>query len=222
MKKMTFILMIMAACLASAAFAVAPADITNASFEDDTIAAGIADYWTLWGENQSGLVYHFGDAVNANTGNDYFEISLGGGGWAGIHPDLGQEVGVTAGSEVEFVAWAKTADGAEATGAVALKFEFYATNGEGWVEGATPNAEITFDLVAGGYQRISHATPVPAGMFFARATVVGSADTSVFVDDVWIGLEGTDPGLAGPFAPIPGNGVIVSRTAPDPPTAVVT
>ena len=135
MKKMTFILMIMAACLASAAFAVAPADITNASFEDDTIAAGIADYWTLWGENQSGLVYHFGDAVNANTGNDYFEISLGGGGWAGIHPDLGQEVGVTAGSEVEFVAWAKTADGAEATGAVALKFEWYATHGEGWVEG---------------------------------------------------------------------------------------
>jgi hypothetical protein len=207
MKKMTFILMIMAACLASVAFADAPADITNPSFEEDT--AGICDAWTESADNYDGISYITGDAANANFGDDYYQVQNVGS-WGVIHTALGEEVAVTAGSNYDMVLWARTAT--EATGTVGLKFEFYATSGEGWVEGSTPFSEEIVDIT-GDYQQFTLTATIPAGMAFARATVVGQA-VAAFVDDVWVGPEGTYPGLAGPFAPDPGNNVIVSRTAP--------
>ena len=197
MKKTTFILMIMTALLASTVFADAPFDVTNPSFEDAT--GGVCDFWTLWsGGTATESVYHEGDSANANTGDDYFEVGNGGAGWSGIHTDLGQEVAVTPGTDVEMVVFAKTADGSAQTGSVIMKLEFYAFQSEGWDEG--PYAELVCDTT-GSYQWFSLVTEVPAGMIYARATIV-STGINVYVDDVWVGQPGTPCG-AGPCNPDP-------------------
>ena len=212
MKKMMFILMIMTAFLASAAFADAPADITNPSFENAT--GGVCDSWTLWaGGGATDSIYHEGDAANANTGDDYFEVGNGGAGWSGIHTEAGQEVAVTPGTDAEMVLFAKTADGSTVTGSVLIKFEFYATQGEGWQEGTTPFGELPCDT-GSEYGQYSLVYTVPAGMNYARATVV-STGTSVHVDDVWVGNAGEFAGGSTPTGPVPANGSIQSvKNAP--------
>ena len=204
-----FILMIMTAFLASNALAVAPADVTNPSFEDAT--GGVCDFWTLWDGGGATLsVYHEGDGANANTGDDYFEVGNGGAGWSGIHTASGQEVAVVPGEDYEMVFYAKTADGSSVAGSVLMKFEFYATQGEGWVEGGTPFSELSCDTT-GSYQQYLLVTEVPAGMNYARATVV-STGTAVHVDDVCVGTVGTCGTVTGPISPNPGNGSIQSVT----------
>ena len=197
--------------IGNAAFADAPFDVTNPSFEDSAITAGEADYWTESSDNAESLTYQEGDAGNANFGDDYYQVqNLGG--WAVIHTALGQEVAVTPGTDVEMVVWAKTADGSAAAGAVGLKLEFYAMQGEGWVEGGTPFIEEFVDLSAGGYQMLWITGPVPAGMSYARGTIV-STGVAVHVDDVWIGEPSFPCDIVAcgtPLGPNPENGSIQS------------
>ena len=204
------ILMILMVCLASGAFAVAPYSVTNPSFEDAT--GGVCDFWTLWdGGGATQSVYHEGDPANANTGDDYFEVGNGGAGWSGIHADLGQEVDVTPGAYAQMMIFAKTADGSSQTDSVIMKLEFYATQGEGWVEGSTPFVEQSGDTT-GSYQSLSLWTTVPAGMNYARATIV-STGISVHVDDVWAGdipCSWCPPSPSKPGSPQPVNGSIQS------------
>jgi hypothetical protein len=68
-----------------------------------------------------------------------------------------------------------------------MKLEFYATQGEGWQEGVTPFVEQSWDT-DGSYQILDLYTTVPAGMNYARATIV-STGISVHVDDVWVGED---------------------------------
>jgi hypothetical protein len=188
MKKMMFILMIMTALLAGNALAVAPADVTNPSFEDGT--AGVCDFWTLYsgGGAAGDAIYHEDDAPNANSGDDYFEVGPDGGGWQGVHTASGEEIAVVPGEDYEMVFYAKTADGTSQTASVAIKFEFYATQGEGWNEGVTPFGDLWLDT-GGSYQAYNLVWTVPDGMNFARCTVV-SGGVAVFVDDVWAGVAG--------------------------------
>ena len=202
--------MIMAACLASVAFADAPADITNPSFEEDT--AGICDAWTESADNYDGISYITGDAANANFGDDYYQVQNVGS-WGVIHTALGEEVAVTAGSNYDMVLWARTAT--EATGTVGLKFEFYATSGEGWVEGSTPFAEEIVDIT-GDYQQFTLTATIPAGMNYARGVLITPFEqpgAAVYVDDMWISQFPIpcDPVACGtPLGPNPANGSIQS------------
>jgi hypothetical protein len=206
MKKMMFILMIMTAFLASNTLAVAPDDITNPSFEDQT--GGVCDFWTLWsGGGATDSIYHDGDAANAHTGDAYFEVGNGGAGWSGIHTDLGQEVAVTPGTQAEMLFWAKSADGGTHVDSVLFKFEWYATQSEGWADGLFAELAVT---TTGSYEMFSVVAEVPAGMNFARATVVSTGVAQVYVDDVWVGVAGEYTGGATPTSPSPKNGSIQS------------
>ena len=212
MKKTLLMLTIMTACLASNAFADAPLDITNPSFEDAT--GGVCDYWTLWAGGGATLsVYHEGDGANANTGDDYFEVGNGGAGWAGIHTAFMQEVAVTPGTDVAMIMYAKTADGTSQTDSVIMKLEFYCCQGETWDELETLFVEQLCDTT-GSYQRFTLYTTVPASMYYARATIV-STGIDVHVDDVWVGEPGPPcfgPCDPGPMDPDPANSSIQSVT----------
>ena len=209
MKKTISILMLMTVILASAVFAVSPVDITNPSFEDAT--GGECDFWTLFfGGGAAEPVYHEGDSANANNGSDYFEVGNGGAGWSGIHTDFGQEVAVTPGTDVEMIMFAKTADGTTQTDSVIMKLEFYYAQGESWLP-QTLFVEQSCDTT-GSYQMLSLVTEVPAGINYARATIV-STGTAVYVDDVWVGPTWNPP--PPPWLPSPANGSIQSvKNAP--------
>ena len=187
MKKMLIILMIMAACLANSAFAV-PNGLANPGFENDT--AGVCDNWAIWGEDVSGMVYQTGDAGNAHSGDDYYEVGRGTGGWAGLNSELILDVPITGGADVTLSAYMRWANGETASDGT-LKLEYYATAGEGWVEGGTPFTEVTF-VLTGSYALYSATGTAPVGTNFARATIVAAAGTSFYIDDVSL-CEGSVP-----------------------------
>jgi hypothetical protein len=211
-----FVLLMALTLTGGAAFADAPFDVTNPSFEDSTITWQEPDYWTLFfGGGAAEPVYHEGDPANANYGEDYVEIINNGIGWAGIHMEAGQEVDVSYYDEVEMSIWARSADGSTITNGLVMKLEFYATQGEGYVDGSTPVEEIYLD-VSSTWTPYSLTATIPAGMNYARGVLITPFEqpgAAVYVDDMWISQFPIpcDPVACGtPLGPNPANGSIQS------------
>ncbi|MFZ9034218.1 MAG: hypothetical protein ACO21J_09745 [Anaerohalosphaeraceae bacterium] len=189
-KKNVFLLLIAFILIGNIAFGDAPYDVTNFSFEDNSDSPyDEPDHWTFfYGGGAAAPVYHEGDPANAGSGEDYVEIVNNGTGWAGIHMEAGQEVDVSGWEAVEMIIWARTADGSTVTNGLVMQLEFYATQGEPYVDGSTPVEETSLDLT-GTWTQYNFTAAIPADMNYARGVLVPPFEQpgpGAYVDDVWI------------------------------------
>jgi len=220
MKKTLIILMIMAACLAGTALA-APNLLTNASFEDDTVAPGTPDGWTLAASNFDGLIYHPGEPANANSGDDFFEISCGAAdNWAVIHTNTDIDAAVTAGNQYTVSGFMKLAIGTTYATAT-LKIEWYSVPGGAYNDGGPDGIflgedSLEFELTDSYVLYYTTAT-APANAVAARVAVIATwsqPDYKYYVDDVGL-CEGDQPCEgAGAVLVSPENGTFVDPAIP--------